>query len=90
MVDQLALGAVVTGEKVYVNTGGATVLRCESGNPALGMMCAPVREGLIVCLPTGPEPRHALDSVAVLLGWEQCAALAELAHEATERERAEG
>lgn len=71
----------MAGEKVRTNRGGATVLQCESGNPSLGVMLTPDPQGLIVCLPTGEEPRHALDSAAVLLGTEQLAALVSIAGE---------
>lgn len=69
-------------EKVRTNRGGATVLQCESGNPDLGVMITPCDDGLIIALPTGEEPRSALDSVAVHLGPEQCAVLRDLAQAA--------
>lgn len=54
----------------------ATVLFCKSGNPHLGLLLTAQADGLIVGLPDGP---HAPDSVAVRLGHQQCAVLAELA-----------
>jgi hypothetical protein len=66
----------MTAGKAIRRADGSAVLDCESGNPQLGVVVTPEARGVIVCLPGGPHP---LDSVAVRLGHQQCAVLAELA-----------
>jgi hypothetical protein len=63
-----------SSQKIVCRPDGSVVLKCESGNPRLGVIFTPADDGqLIVTMPG--EDGHPLSAVNVLLGSEQISAL---------------